>query len=65
MKKIVDGDYAVLKGEKTSYFFITGYISQIFANQDGMSRPPYYLACQICKSKVIDEETGYKCFKCD
>jgi len=56
-----EGDYGLQKGEKTSYFFVAGYVTQLFSND----RPPFYLACQVCKKKVIDEETGYKCFTCN
>ena len=30
----------------------------------GPDRPLYYLACQVCKKKVSDEQNGYRCENC-
>ena len=64
MEALVEGDEAVLKGHKSAYFFIIGYVTQIFTGSDTTPKPLFYLACPQCKAKVIDEADGFKCFKC-
>ena len=54
-----------MSGEKTGYYEISGYISIIFCGEEGNIRPLFYLACQTCKKKVIDDSTGYRCERCE
>jgi replication factor A1 len=47
---------------KPKYYQINGFVSYITG--EDASRPFYYMACTVCKKKVTDEDTGYRCEGC-
>ena len=47
------------------YCGISGVLTWITIPLDVMDRPMYYLACQICKRKVVDAQTSYECIVCE
>jgi replication factor A1 len=43
------------------YFKVSGSLTWFSGDE---TRPFYYLACQSCKKKVIEEANGYRCENC-
>ena len=65
MKQLAIANEQMMSGDNPAYFVISGIISMIFCGDESNPRPMFYLACQLCKKKVIDEATGYRCERCD
>lgn len=65
MKQLATANEQMMSGESPAYFVISGIISVIFCGDENNPKPMFYLACQICKKKVMDESTGYRCERCE
>lgn len=55
----------VLKEGKAFYCQLVCYLTWIHIPADAMSRPMFYLACQVCKRKVFQMVDQYRCENCD
>jgi replication factor A1 len=55
----------LMSGRETVFFVINGFINTVFCGDENNPRPMYYLACSACKKKVIDDNSGYFCERCD
>ena len=57
-------DEEILTGAKSVYFMTNCWTSWIFTTIGETARPLFYMGCTVCRKKVLDEETGYRCEKC-
>ena len=64
MVKLAEEDYEVSNGSKAAYYTVNCYLSWIFIDET-LNRTLFYLACQQCKKKVMDEDNGYFCTSCN
>ena len=55
----------VLKEGKAFYCQLVCHLTWIHIPADAMSRPMFYLACQVCKRKVFQMVDQYRCENCD
>ena len=51
------------EGGKSHWYKVSGYCT-FYTSSDGNDRLLYYLACPVCKKKVTDEASGYRCENC-
>ena len=63
MIEMVSQDPAITQDGKSAYFKVEGFVSFFPGIADGQ-RQAFYMACKVCKKKVLDESAGYHCEKC-
>ena len=62
MTENTQSDPRIIDEKQSCYSKVYGYVKFVLGG--GPDRPLYYLACQVCKKKVIDEQSGYRCENC-
>lgn len=60
MVQDAEGNEAIQSG-KAAYYKVSGFCT-FYPNDE--AKPMFYLACTLCKKKVNDEHTGYRCEAC-
>ena len=57
---MANSDPEVANGSKAGYYTLNVSLNWIFAE----TRPIFYLACQTCKKKLMEDPSGYHCEGC-
>ena len=58
-------DQELLNGAKSAYITVNCFLQWVFTNENNPDKQMFYMACKVCKKKVIDEHDGFRCERCD
>jgi hypothetical protein len=64
MTKEAEESSDIRYNNKAAWYRVSGYCTFYNSSDNSEARPMYYLACPVCKKKVNDEGTGYRCETC-
>ena len=57
-------DPEVQSANKPFYCNINCQIQIVFVPENPLERKMFYLACPVCRKKVVDDSMGYRCENC-